>query len=518
MSNKAEEISLDTRESFDKESHWFYRLDKFGVETRGIERVLPEERQAYQFSSLKHFIHVFGLWFAACGGLTSMLSFFLPTLIFNLNLRDSLVSGLVSLNIGCLVPAYCSIMGPLSGCRQMISARYLFGFWGVKLVALICVIGFVGWSIVNCILGGEILAATFDVSLEVGIVVISVVALIVSVFGIKVLLRFQMAIAIPVTIANILFYVVVFKKSQFIDDANRMIAEQNLDALTTRGNWLSFFTIGFSVTSTWGGAASDYYVLFPERTPKWKVFWVTFFGISIPTTIVATVGIYCGVIAYGNPEWFNEYNTRGVGAIISASFIPWGNFGKFVVVLLYLSLICNNIVNNYSGAFDFQSIDKKLAFVPRWVYSILITVIVLILSIIGKNSFSTIISNFLPMLGYWISIYIAVILEENLIFRSKKLLHLHSKEFGEDEPDSWTMYNWNVWNQPKRVTYGFAAMGSFAVGAVGAVVGMNQVYWQGPIAIQIGEHGGDVGFFLVIIFTAIIYPPLRFIELKFVGK
>lgn len=506
---------------------WIYSLDSFGVETRGIERVSPEERQQLadlkRHSKLRQFLHVLGLWFAACGGLTSMSSFFLPTLVFGLNVRDSLVSGLVSMIIGCLVPAYCSTMGPKSGCRQMVSARFVFGQWGVKFVALLCVVGLVGWSIVNCVLGGEVLAAISGVGLEVGIVVISVVSLLVSIFGIKILLKFQTIFAIPITIANILFYVVVFKKQDYLHDSNQMVASHGDSSLTTRGNWLTFFTIGFSITASWGGGASDYYILFPENTPSWQVFLITFFGIAVPTTFVAIVGTVCGAMAYGYPPWNEAYTNHGVGGLIAESFVPWGGFGKFVVVLLYISLICNNIMNTYSAAFDFQLIDQKLALVPRWCYAIIITVIYLVLSLVGKNQFATIIENFLPMLGYWISIYISILLEENLIFRSHRLKQLHHKEFGNSMVDapvgSWAyLYNWNQWNQPRYITYGFAAMGSFAIGAVGAVLGMNQVYWQGPIAIKLGEYGGDIGFFLCAAFTSVSYPVLRYIELKYCGK
>lgn len=532
-----------------KWTQWAHKLDTFGVETRGIERVSPQERQFLasqkSHSKARQFAHVLGLWFAACGGLTSMSSFFLPTLVFGLNLKDSLVSGLISMIIGCLVPAYCSTMGPKSGCRQMVSARFVFGQWGVKFVALLCVVGLVGWSIVNCVLGGEVLAAISGVGLEVGIVVISVVSLVVSIFGIKILLKFQTIFAIPITIANILFYIVVFKKREYLGNSNDLVVEQEYSSLTTRGNWLSFFTIGFSITASWGGGASDYYILFPENTPSWQVFTVTFLGIAVPSTFVAIIGTVCGAIAYGFDPWSQVYTASGVGGLIAESFKPWGNFGKFVVVLLYISLICNNIMNTYSAAFDFQLIDQKLAVIPRWVYAIGITVVYLVLSLVGKDHFSTIISNFLPMLGYWISIYIVILLEENLIFRSRWMRPLHYREFlddldespddareetdGEvaghldsDESRSSTrptyLYNWTQWNQPRFITYGLAAMGSFAIGAVGAVLGMNQVYWQGPLAGLLGDYGGDIGFFLCAGFSGVSYGLLRGLELHFYGK
>lgn len=509
---------------------WVYKVDSFGIETRGIERVPPEERellaQKKKHSKLRQFLNVLGLWVAACGGLTSMSSFFLPTLLFYLNFRDSLVSGLVSMIVGCLVPAYCSTMGAKSGCRQMVTAKFLFGCWGVRIVAIIVIISSLGWSVVNCVLGGEVLAALSGVPLSIGVVVISIISLVVAVFGIKIVLKFQNIIAIPITIASMLFYVVVCKKYDYIKVTNEVLAEKNQSAATVRGNWLSFFTIGYSVTATWGAGASDYYILFPENTPSWQVFLITFTGISVPTTFVALISIICGTIAYSYKPWNDAYLEFGVGGLINEACKPWGNFGKVIVVLLYISLVCNNIMNTYSSAFEFQLIDPKLAHIPRWCWAILCTIIYLVISLVGREHLSTILGNFLPMLAYWISMYITILLEENFIFRRpKRTRRLHYREFQEEAIEEteqsdgkYYLYNWDCWNKPGLITFGIAALVSFAIGIVGAVVGMNQVYWQGWIARKIGDYGGDIGFWICMAFTGITYPLLRYIELKYYGK
>lgn len=532
---KSELQLVSSAESYEKSKSsrwisWVYKVDSLGIETRGIERVTPEERellaQKKKHSKIRQFLNVLGLWVAACGGLTSMSSFFLPTLLFYLNFRDSLVSGLVSMIVGCLVPAYCSTMGAQSGCRQMVTAKFLFGCWGVRIVAIIVIISSLGWSVVNCVLGGEVLAALSGVPLSVGVVIISIISLVVAVFGIKIVLRFQNIIAIPITIASILFYVVVCKKYDYFNVTNEMLAKENQSAATVRGNWLSFFTIGYSVTATWGAGASDYYILFPENTPSWQVFLITFIGISVPTTFVALISIICGTIAYSYKPWNDAYLEFGVGGLINEACKPWGNFGKLIVVLLYISLVCNNIMNTYSSAFEFQLIDPKLASIPRWCWAILCTIIYLVISLVGREHLFTILGNFLPMLAYWISMYITILLEENFIFRHpKSTRRLHYREFEKDTTEEteqsngeYYLYNWDCWNKPRLITFGIAALVSFAIGIVGAVVGMNQVYWQGWIARKIGDYGGDIGFWICMAFTGITYPFLRYMELRYYGK
>lgn len=502
---------------------WMYNLDNFGVEDRGIERVLPQERLDGTWGQ---YVSVLGLWFAGCGGLTTMSSFLLPTMLFGLNMKQALISGLIGMNIGCLVPAYCSTMGPKSGCRQMVTARFIFGQWGVKFVALICILGGIGWSVVNCVVGGQILSAISDVGLWVGIVVISVGSLIIGVFGIRVLLKFQTIVAVPTNLAILLLYIVVCKKVSYISDANALVKELGYSNLTVTGHWLSFFSLAYSVTATWGSCASDYYILFPDATPDYKVFLLTYFGIAVPSNFAAIVGLLAGTIAYGYAPWAEAYNTYGIGGVIAASFEPWGKFGKFVVVVLFISLMCNTIINTYSSAFQFQLIDVKLAHVPRWIWATVISVAYLVISLAGREHLSTIISNVLALLGYWISMYITLLLEENLLFRRKRTLALHFNEFDKEgelennleSENGLLMYNWSQWDQPRHITMGLASATAFALGVVGAVMGMNQVYFIGPISKKIGDSGGDVGMWLCIAFTGSTYPILRYFELRKFGR
>lgn len=258
------------------------------------------------------------------------------------------------------------------------------------------------------------------------------------------------------------------------------------------------------------------------------MFLVTFLGIAVPTTFVAIVGTVCGTIAYAYEPWNVAYTENGVGGLITETFEPWGNFGKFVVVILFISLVCNNIMNTYSVAFEFQLIDERLAMIPRWCWAILVTVIYFVLSIVGRDHFSTILGNFLPMLAYWISIYITILLEENYLFRQRKNVQiLHPAEFRQENQEevvdapvgSWLYtYNWNNWNKPHLITMGIASAVAFVCGAVGAAMGMNQVYYQGPLAKKIGDSGGDIGMWLAGAFTAIVYPVVRYFELKRFGR
>lgn len=514
------------------------RLDSLGVEIRGIQRIKPYER-----GTSRQFLHVAGLWLSAAGGLSSMSSFFLGPLLFELEFKQSIVCGLISMWIGCGIAAYCSIMGPQSGCRQMVTARYLFGWWFVKFVALASIVGVMGWSIVNCVVGGEMLASISDgkIPLWVGIIIVTVISFFVAIFGIKQVLKVETLFAVPVLTSFLLLYISSSDKFKYLND----FKNSNIDAATIKGNWLSFFSLCYSITSTWGSITADYYILFPEDTPQYQVFLLTFLGTMIPTTFVGVLGLLLASCAMSYEPWNQAYQEYGMGGLLHAGFSRWGGFGKFCVVILILSLISNNIINTYSAAFSIQLSSVSLSKVPRWIWAIACTIFYLVCALVGRNHFSTILGNFLPMVGYWISMYFILLLEENTIFRSR-FHHLYTLEFPsntskeldqstsaavEAKPNARTHwkhnhgiilrqrnYNWDQWDNYNVITKGLAASASFCIGIAGVVLGMAQTYYVGPIAAKFGEFGGDLGMWLGMGFAGIAYPPLRYWELVKYGR
>lgn len=533
-------------ESLDRASRW---LDSHGGESKGIHRYLAEERG--DGSLARMLLKVCGLWISGCGGLTSMSSYFLGPLIFGLGYRDTLLYGILGTLVGCVVAAYTATMGPRSGLRQMCSARYLFGPWMVRIVALITVVGFLGWSVTNNVLGGEIISymANGKVSLSLGIVIVAIISLIVALFGIYYLLKFETYVGLAVILAVFLMYIIAGPE---ISQYHSLQTLPGMDEVTKIGERISFFTLAYSVTATWGGCAADYYVLLPESVSQSTIFVFTFFATAIPTIFGAVLGMLIGNAAIGYPLWYNEYETESLGGLLNMVFDRWHGFGKFLLIVFWLSLITNNTINNYSSALSVQLMDNFFyKHFPRWFIVIIIFVITLVCSLVGRNSFSTILSNFLPMLGYWISIYATLLFEENVIFRSTRLAKLYRYElYGEkvttevteivdkkaeaptetvlDDDKSFPppcattkgapYYNFNVWNDTEYHTHGIASTLAFLTGVTGVVLGMNQVYYIGVIARKVGDYGADLGMLLSIGFTAVSYPPLRYFELNKFGK
>lgn len=74
-------------------------------------------------------------------------------------------------------------------------------------------------------------------------------------------------------------------------------------------------------------------------------------------------------------------------------------------------------------------------------------------------------------------------------------------------------YHAELYDHPKELPPGIAAIGAFCFGVVGFVMGMSQVWFVGPIAKLLGgEFGGDIGFELGFGFATVAYLAFRPIE------
>lgn len=268
--------------------------------------------------------------------------------------------------------------------------------------------------------------------------------------------------------------------------------------VTINANRLSFFSLSLSVPISWAAAASDYYVYYPETTTKWKIFLMTLSGLTFSFTFVNLLGVGLASGIASTPAWGTAYDSSS-GALIVAGYYRLGGFGKFCSVVVALGVIANNIPGTYSSALGCQVLGRYGKAVPRYVWTCFIVAIYFVCAIAGRDHLFAIFTNFLALMGYWLVIFISIVLEEHLIFRSAG-------------------FDWTAWEDQQRLPVGIAALIAFLVGWAGAIVGMYQAWYVGPLAKMVGDTGADMGIWLGIGFTVITYPPLRFLELKKFGR
>lgn len=388
-------------------------------------------------------------------------------------------------------------MGPGTGLRQVSICRYSFGWWPSKIIAALNVIEQLGWSSLGCITGGLALSAVSDgkVSLVLGVVIIAVTGLCFSAVGLRAVLTYE---KYAWAIFFVIFMIIYGETASQAD----IKTPSELTGATLNGTVLTLLAVIYGSSASWSSIVSDYYVQYPVNTSKTKVFLLTTFGISIPTCIGMIAGC-CVASALGtNAQWDDAWNDS-VGELIKTILYPLG-FAKFLLVLLVLSGVGMNCIAIYSAALSIQQFARPLSVVPRIFWTLLVFAGILLIGIAGRNHLLSVLNNFLSLLGYWNTAFFVIVFTEHYLFRGGAR--------------GYQGYDLEAWNTPSKMPIGIAGLTAFALGIVGCVLGMVETWYTGPIAKMIGDGGGDIGNQLAFLFTLISYIPIRYLELKYVGR
>ncbi|KAJ3103607.1 hypothetical protein HDU96_009203 [Phlyctochytrium bullatum] len=468
------------------------------VEVAGIERVPEDARKDTNiFSNLT-------LWLSAN---TVVSTFALGTLgpnVFGMGFYDSFFTILLFNLIGVLPVSYFSTFGPKFGLRQMVFTRLSFGYYGGMFVSLLNIIACIGWAAVNAIVGAQLLQYVSNNTIPVwaGIIILGFVTTIVVLFGYNYVHAYERWAFIPMAIIFIIIMSQAGSKVVLIPWKGTGVEE--LSSIMAFGGAI------FGYATGWSAFAADYNVNQPANTPSWKVFLLTFCGCFIPQFCIEMLGMSVATTLTLNPDtkeayvpaYKAGYATADVGGLVGAVLDPLGGFGKFLVVILSLSTIANNIPNNYSLALSVQVFGKAFKRINRvWWVLIGAVLYVAIAQGIWQN-FSKNFGDFLHGLGYWLAPWIAITTIDHLVFHNS--------------PTS--QYDPTTWDAPKLLPVGWAAVLSLFVGFVGAILGMAQVFYTGPIAKPLGTFGTDLGLVLAFVFAAVAYLVLRPIEKKVHGR
>ncbi|KAK4552924.1 Vitamin B6 transporter [Recurvomyces mirabilis] len=426
-------------------------LIRYKLEARGIQRVPPSQRHD---RSQLGFMQVFLLWISINLAANNLTLGMLGPAVFSLPFLDASLCATFGAILGSLPTAYIATFGPRSGNRTMVFTRYIMGWWPAKLIVVLSLVILLGYSILDLIIAGQVLSAVStdsNLSIVVGIIIVAVITWIITTFGYSIFHWYERYAWLPqLIVICILAGVAGPKFNLYIDPA------VDLDYRTIIGNRLSFFSLCYAAAVTYACASADYFVYYPEDTPRWKVFWVTLVALVVSFTFEFVIGIGLTSGIASNPDWANAYEVSQ-GALAVEALKPLGGFGSFLSVILALGLVANLIPPTYSSGVDFQVLGRYFEIVPRVVWNTLGCVIYTVCAIAGREHLAEIFTNFLALMGYWVSIWFAIVLEEQFIFRQKQ---------------GW---NWEAWNDRRKLPIGIAALIAFVIGWVGAILSMAQV-------------------------------------------
>ncbi|CAE6384304.1 unnamed protein product [Rhizoctonia solani] len=434
------------------------RLAQYGVETRGVVPTPPDARNDTRFWNL------FFLWISANFNILAFSTGSLGPAIFALGLKESLLVIFFINLLSATLPAYFSTFGPRLGMRQMIVSRYSFGFYGSIIPSLLNLITFMGFLILNLILGGETLAA-------------------VTFCGYKVLYTYERFAWIPI----VMVYIVALGcGGKQLTNLPPVVPASSVTVLCFAAS-----IAGYMIS--WATLASDYTIYLDRSASNTKVFAFAYGGFFLPNVICEMVGAAFAVSmnAPGNENWLQGYKVNNVGGLLDEVMRPAGGFGKFCIVLLALSCIAASSQCMYSFCVSFQCIAPLFARIPRYIYSILAIAVSIPVAMVGAHTYYTSLISFTGVIGYWAAAWASIVLIEHLVFRR-----------------SYDAYDTAAWDTPSALPTGIAALAAFATSFALIIPSMNQVWFQGPI----GKTAGDVGFEVAFVLAGVVYSAFRCVE------
>jgi NCS1 nucleoside transporter family len=448
----------------------------FEVEERGIQRV-PENERTNQ-TAMQTGI----LWFTVNFVLSSVTTGALAISAFGLGLWDSLLAVVLFNAIGIIpVALFCS-WGPFTGLRQMVIARYSFGWDGAKLTALFNIAACIGWSMVNVVIGGSLFHSVWGWPFWVCVLIIAGLTTVVSIYGYQLVQGYERYAWIPLAV---IFAIITITAAPHM---------KNVNATATNhfAMWMGFggAVAGFAIG--WSSYASDYSVYMRRDSDRRSIFWWTFIGEFAACVLLMSLGVL-----------LTTWHTNAFGTdVLSTATQPLGSVWSDILLLgLVASVVANNIPNDYSLGLTVQVLGKGWEAVRRWVWTLIgaaiYTVAAIALIQVYGATVSETLTFFLLMVAYWLGPLSIILALEHFVFRRGR-------------------YDLDAWDDSTRLHRGInAATISFILGLVGAALGANQYVPPHQFAGPIGNwFGGDLGFEIGTIVAGVSYFILRSYVMK----
>jgi NCS1 nucleoside transporter family len=466
---------------------------KINVETKGIEPITDEEKTENSI------VNAATMWLSANLVIATFALGALGVTVFNLAFWQAVLVIIFFSMIGAFSVAFFSTFGPKLGLRQMLLSKYLVGNYAMRIFAVINMIACVGWGAVNIMSSAQLLNIVNNGACPpwAGCLILVLCTILVTFFGYHAIHLYEKWSWVPNAVVFITIIVRMAMSGNFTFGDFK-------GGSATAGNVLSFGGAVYGFATGWTTYASDYTVYQPRNANSVKIFFGIYLGLYLPLIFTLILGAACATGTLSNARWLELYQTKSIGGLVYAVLVEDSlhGFGQFLCVVLALSTVANNIPNMYTIALCAQAAWSPLAKVPRVIWTVVGNFITLAICIPAYYQFEEVMDNFMNLIGYYLAIYEAMCLSEHLI---------HNR-------GDFSRYDYK--NVDSKLSYpvGYAGVFGFLCGVAGVVVGMNQVWYSGPIGRKIGAPGGDIGFELGFAFSFIGFNLVRPLEKKYVGR
>ncbi len=431
--------------------HEIYGKKVLALEPFSTERIPKLERHGRPFQ-------LFTLWFGSNLTLADFALGFLP-IHLGLPWPWTILAILLGNLLGGLLLGLAAAMGPAAGYPQLVLARRAFGRVGGYLPAALNWISTVGWLTVNTVLGAFGLVVLLPgLPFFVAVLILIAVQFVLAVFGHNLIHAFERWMAVVLGVVFVIASIVVLTGP---------VPPGSYQPLGAHG--FSLFAIvlaaSFSYIASWSPYASDYSRYLPEQSPKRTLVLWTWLGGGLASAWLELLGAAVAVAAGSQSA-----------DPISAFHGVMGGLGMLAVIALVVGGVAANALNLYSNSLSARALD--LAW-PRWVLAALAAVVAIGASLYGGGRFENFYEEFLLLLGYWVTPWLAVIIVDFY--------------FGVKGGDM---------NRAPG-TMGWWGLSSYLLGVLASVPFMSNSMFTGPLALRMG--GADLSFYVGFVVAGGLY-------------
>ncbi len=349
------------------------------IEQRTIAEVPASERHG-------RVRNLFTIWFGSNVMLLTIVTGALATTVYGLPLAWAALAVVIGNLFGGVFMALHSAQGPRLGVPQMIQSRGQFGAYGALVVVAVVIIMYLGFVASNSVLGGQALNNLIPgLSVNLGIIIISAVALAVCIYGHDMIHLVNKVLSPLSGIVLVLAVVALIIKGA--------------PAHTLSRGSMSFsgFVSTIAVAVLWQIAyapyVSDYSRYLPADTPASSTFWASYWGCVLGSALPMIFGALLGAMS-------------PTASSISEMHSSAGAVGWIVVLVLGCGVFNTNAINIYGGVLGTITAGQTFKFdwLPRGStrtgLAALFTLIATVMAVAGKNNFVTNYTNFIFLLLY----------------------------------------------------------------------------------------------------------------------
>lgn len=309
------------------------------------------------------------------------------------------------------IPAgYAITIASRTGMRQMIQFRYCFGKYGNILTAIINVITVGGYGITASITGGQCLSRVQDGALPVegGIAIIFIIGMIIGFLGYR-WIHFTM---------KWYWIVSLFALVVLVGCAGKNLSRQVPDSGQPPQAYLGMFALAAGNMISWVNVVGDYACYMPPSAPKLRIGVYCVLGVTVSFNLLMVLGAAIRGAIHEIPSWKSAYDAGGMGGVLGEILIQrLGNFGRFILVLLGLSVLGSACRDVYTISISLPAIVPILRKVPRIILAVAASGIMIAIAIPASRSFVSVISAFLAIVGYYVGASVSCFMLEWLYFR-----------------------------------------------------------------------------------------------------